>query len=81
MNKLKLHAKLIDLGVVDSETDLVVIKEAGTGDFKSVYVTVVSGLGDVIVYIFQNNKFVMLEGKAHVSDIERLKDLDLEEFE
>lgn len=77
MKTKKLEAKLIDIGVVE-ETDTVVINNCE----DSVYITVVSGLNNVSSYIFQNNKLVMFEGtNMHLSDILRLKDLDLEEFE
>jgi len=83
MNKMKLHAKLIDLGVVEEEQDTVIIKESQPiGELKSTYIIVISGLGNVATYIFHNNKLVMIEGNnIHVSDIDKLKKLDLEEFE
>ena len=75
MNKLKLQAKLIDMGVVE-EDDVVVIKQSGS----SVYITVVNGLNSVASYIFQNNELVIVEGNSvHINDILRMKELDLDE--
>lgn len=79
MNKMKLHAKLIDMGVVE-ESDVVVIKES-TILIHSHYITVVSCLNEVASYIYQNNELVMIEGSANLSNVLRMKDLDLEEFE
>ena len=79
MNKMKLHATLLDMGVVE-ENDTVVIK-VSPSDYPSVYITIVSGLNNVSSYIFQNNELVIIEGKAHLTDILRMKDLNLEEFE
>lgn len=79
MNKMKLHATLLDMGVVE-ENDTVVIK-VSPSDYPSVYITVVSGLSSVASYNFQNNELVIIEGQAHLTDILRMKDLNLEEFE
>jgi len=79
MNKMKLHAKLIDMGVVE-ENDVVVIKE--TNNIRpSYYITVVSCLNQVASYIYQDNKLVIIEGSVNLNNILRMKDLDLEEFE
>lgn len=76
MNKLKLQAKLIDIGVVE-EDDVVVIKQSGS----NVYITVVNGLNSVASYIFQNNELVIVEGNSiHINDILRMRELDLIEF-
>jgi len=79
MNKMKLHAKLIDMGVVE-ENDVVVIKET-KGYYPSVYITVVTGLNKVASYTYQDNELVIIEGSVHLSNVLRMKDLDLEEFE
>ena len=79
MNKMKLHAHLIDIGVVD-ENDVVVIKESPS-NYPSHYITIVSGLNSVASYNYQNNELVIVEGEAHLTDILKMKDLILEEFE
>ena len=79
MNKMKLHAKLIDMGVAD-ENDVVVIKESPS-DYPSHYITVVSSLNSVASYIYQNNELVIVGGEAHLTDILRMKDLNMEDFE
>ena len=80
MNKMKLHATLLDMGVVE-ENDTVVIK-VSPSDYPSVYITIVGGLNDVASYNFQNNKLVIIEGNnVHLTDILKMKDLNLEEFE
>ena len=77
----QLEAKLEDLGVIQ-ENDFVLIADSGDLPVKSVYINVVSRLSNHVCYIFQENKLVMVEGNdIHVSDILKLKDLDLEEFE
>lgn len=75
MNKLKLQAKLIDMGVVEEES-VVVIKEAN----GSLYVTVVSGLSNTVTYIWMNGVLTLIEGYCHVSNIEKLKELEVEKF-
>lgn len=76
MNKLKLQAELLDLGVI-SEEDIVYIKESSNG----LYITVISGLNNVASYIFQDNELVIVEGNnIHVNDILKMKELDLNEI-
>lgn len=72
----RLEAKLLDLGVVE-ETDIVVIEKA----VASLYVSVMSRLGEHVTYIWQNGNFVLVQGYAHVSNIERLLKLEVSEFE
>ena len=79
MNKMKLHAHLIDIGVVD-ENDVVVIKDSPSV-YPSHYITIISGLNSVASYNYQNNELVIVEGEAHISDILKMKDLNMEDFE
>lgn len=76
MNKLKLQAKLIDMGIIE-ENNVVVIKES----CGSLYVTVVSGLSDTVTYIWMNGVLTLIDGYCHVSNIEKLKELEVEKFE
>jgi len=79
VNKMKLHAHLIDIGVV-GENDVVVIKDA-PDIYPSHYITIISGLNSVASYNYQNNELVIVEGEAHISDILKMKDLNMEDFE
>ena len=80
MLKTKLKVKLIDIGVAQEE-DIIYIRFQPVGSYISVYVTIVSGLNDTKSFIFQNNELVIVEGSnIHVSDVLKMKNLNMEEF-
>jgi hypothetical protein len=79
MNKLKLQAKLIDLGVL-SEDDTIRIEVstlAGT-----VHITIITDMSDTMTFSYHDNKLTYMSGSSlYIADVEKMKTLDLEEFE
>ena len=76
MNKIKLHAHLIDIFAV-SENDTVIIQQTEDKRFTDIVV-----IGDEISkFQFVDNKLTFCEGKVYVRDYEKMAMLDLEVFE
>lgn len=79
MNKMKLHAKLIDLGVVD-ENAKVSVEEIV--EHQVVYINVVNSLDCFQSYYYSYNKLTFIKGEEiQPQDVERMKTIDLEDFE
>ena len=76
MNKVKLHAHLIDICAVD-EDDTVIIQQSDDKRFTDIVV-----IGDeVSKFQFVNNKLTFCEGKVYCGSYDKMSALDLEDFE
>jgi hypothetical protein len=83
MNKLKLQAKLIDLGVLEEDDTIrIEVSDFLAGLVGGVYITIISGLANIQSYYYSDNRLAIVEGNSvHISDIDIMRNLDLEEFE
>ena len=76
MNKVKLHAHLIDIFAVE-EDDTVIIQQSDDKRFTDIVI-----IGDEISkFQYVENKLTFCEGKVYTKDYEKMATIDLEEFE
>ena len=76
MNKVKLHAHLIDIFAVE-EDDTVIIQQSDDKRFTDIVI-----IGDEISkFQYVGNELTFCEGKVYAKDYEKMATLDLEEFE
>ena len=76
MNKVKLHAHLIDIFAV-GEDDTVIIQQSNDKRFTDIIII----NDEISKFQYVGNKLTFCEGKVYVRDYEKMAMLDLEEFE
>lgn len=76
MNKIKLLAKLEEIGVID-DTDVVEIK----GHEHYMRVSIISSSDEYSSYQWSNGKLTFVYGECYIPTIEKLMKLEVNDFE